>query len=143
MSTVLIAENELFAADLLRQILVDDGYEVCGIARGVEPAVTLGKRHKPDLALLDLRLASGELGTEIAAALGRGSGPGILYVTSDVGQIKLTKADGEACLSKPCRPADLLRSLKIVAEIVATGKASRPFPSGFRLLEARLPGAAF
>ena len=43
--------------------------EVCGIARTVAEAVELGLRHKPDLAVIDLRLADGELGTEVAALL--------------------------------------------------------------------------
>ena len=48
----------------------------------------------------------------------------------------LTAADGDACLSKPYRSADLLRSLQIVADIVATGTASPPFPHGFQVLPA-------
>ena len=47
-------------------------------------------------------------------------------------QVALT--DGDACLAKPYRSADLLRGLEIVAEIVATGKAQPPFPQGFQLL---------
>jgi hypothetical protein len=48
----------------------------------------------------------------------------------------LTTADGDACLSKPYRSADLLRGLEIVEEIVATGKALPPFPQDFRVLSA-------
>ena len=139
MLKVLIAENDLLMADMLEEIVVDGGFEVCGIARTVAEGVALGKLHKPDLALLDLRLAGGELGTEIAARLDR-AGLGILYATGNAGQIDLSSADGEACLDKPYRPADVLRALHIVEEITHTGTASPPFPSGFRLLES-LPGA--
>jgi CheY-like chemotaxis protein len=66
---VLIAEDDLMIADLAEEILVEHGYEVCGIARKVAEAVALGQHHKPDLAVLDLRLADGGLGTEIAARL--------------------------------------------------------------------------
>jgi hypothetical protein len=38
------------------------------------------------------------------------------------------------CLSKPYRSTDLLRSLEIVAEIVASGAGSPPFPKGFQVL---------
>src|SRR5471032_1707583 len=135
MVKVMIAEDDLLMADMLEDVLIESGYEVCGIARTVEEGVELGERYKPDLALLDLRLAAGGLGTEIAARLDRQGRPGVLYATGNNGQIELTKANGEACLGKPYRAADVVRALKIVEEIVSTGKASRPFPNGFRVLE--------
>jgi hypothetical protein len=49
----------------------------------------------------------------------------------------LTAADGHACLAKPYRSADLVRSLEIVAGTVQTGTASRPFPAGFQVLALR------
>ena len=70
MLKVLIAENDLLTADMLEEVLVDSGYDVCGIARSVEEGVALGNLHQPDLALLDLRLAAGGLGTDIAAPAG-------------------------------------------------------------------------
>ena len=135
MLKVMIAENDLLMADMLEESLVDAGYEVCGIARTVAEGVALGELHKPDLALLDLRLSHGGLGTEIAAQLDRKGGLGILYATGNSGQIRLSKEDGEACLDKPYRAVDVVRALKIVEEIISTGKAARPFPSGFHLLE--------
>jgi CheY-like chemotaxis protein len=131
---VLIAEDDLMIADLAEEILIEHGYEVCGIARTVAEAVVLAQHHKPDLAVLDLRLADGDLGTEIAAQLLPLGRLGVLYATGNISQVVLTTADGDACLSKPYRSADLLRGLEIVAEIVATGKALPPFPQGFRVL---------
>ena len=69
MSTVMIAEDDLLMADMLEDVLVAGGYEVCGIARTVEQGIELGDRCKPDLAVLDIRLADGGLGTDIAARL--------------------------------------------------------------------------
>jgi two-component sensor histidine kinase len=135
MLKVLIVENDLLMADMLEEALDDAGYDVCGIARTVEEAVALGEREDPDLALLDLRLAAGGLGTEIAARLDRESGLGILYVTGNAEQIYLTKADGDACLVKPYRSEDIVRGLKIVSEVIANGLSLLPFPGGFRLLE--------
>jgi CheY-like chemotaxis protein len=131
---VLIAEDDLMIADLAEEVLVEGGYEVCGIARTVAEAVALAQHHKPDLAILDLRLADGGLGTEIAALLRPLGRLGVLYATGNASQVVLTTADGDACLSKPYRSIDLLRALEIVAEIVATGKAFPPFPKGFQVL---------
>jgi two-component sensor histidine kinase len=142
MSKVLIAENDLLLADMLEEDLIHAGYEVCGIARTVEEGIALGSRHDPDLALLELRLASGGLGTEIAARLDRESGLGILYATGTSDQFHLTRADGDACLLKPYRSEDIVRALKIVEQVVSTGTTMLAFPCGFRLLETLSVDAA-
>ncbi|MEA2731969.1 MAG: hypothetical protein QOF70_6444 [Acetobacteraceae bacterium] len=135
MLKVMIAEDDLFMADMLEDVLIGGGYDVCGIARTVSEAIELGERHKPDLAVLDVRLADGDLGTDIGARLNRVGGPGILYATGNLGQIDLGHANGTACLVKPYRPADLIRALKIVEQILSTGHGSQPFPKGFYVLE--------
>ena len=132
MLKVLIVEDDLMLADFAEEILAEQGYEICGIARTVAEAVALARHSRPDLVVLDLRLADGELGTEVAAQLTVFGRPGILYVTGNMSQVALT--NGDACLAKPYRSTDLLRSLEIVAGIVATGKAQPPFPQGFQLL---------
>src|ERR1700677_1168245 len=112
MLKVLIAEDDLMIADMAEEILVERGYEVCGIARTVAEAVALGRRHKPDLAIIDLRLADGELGTEIAARLSHLDRVAVLYTAGNMGQILLTAASGHACLAKPYHGTDLLQGLK-------------------------------
>jgi DNA-binding response OmpR family regulator len=133
MPKVLIAEDDLMIADMAEEVLIAHGYEVCGIARTVAEAVALGLCHKPDFALIDLRLADGELGTEIAAQLEE-LNLGILYATGNMAQVVLTAANGHACLAKPYRGTDLVRGLKIVSDIVRTGTAVTPFPRGFQVL---------
>jgi DNA-binding response OmpR family regulator len=134
MLKVLIAEDDLMIADTAEEILVECGYEVCGIARTVAEGVALGLRHKPDLALIDLRLADGGFGTEIATQLGAVGRLGVLYATGNVSHVMLNAANGDACLAKPYSAADLQRGMEIVAGMVATGSASPPFPRGFQVL---------
>jgi CheY-like chemotaxis protein len=134
MLKVLIAEDDLMIADMAEEMLLTFGYEVCGIARTVAEAVALSLRHKPDLAVFDLRLADGGFGTEITAQLGGLGTLGVLYASGNIPHGALTAADGHASLAKPYRAADLLRGLEIVADILATGTASPPFPRGFRVL---------
>ena len=141
MLKVLIVEDDLMLADFAEEIIVEQGYEVSGIARTVTDAVALARRCRPDLVILDLRLADGGLGTEVAAQLPAVGRPGILYVTGNMSQVALIH--GDACLAKPYRSVDLLRSLEIVAGIVATGKAQPPCPRGCHLLHpAAEPEAA-
>jgi DNA-binding response OmpR family regulator len=139
---VLIAEDDLMIADLAEEIVVEAGYEVCGIARTVAEAVAMARQHKPDLAILDLRLADGGLGTEIAAQLLPLGRLGVLYATGNMSQVALTTANGDACLAKPYSSTDLLRGLKIVAEIVADTKVLSSFPQGFQVLPPASPVVA-
>ena len=45
MLKVLIAEDDLMIADMSEDVLVEHGYEVCGIGCTVDQAVTLGRHH--------------------------------------------------------------------------------------------------
>ncbi len=132
---VLIVEDDFLIADMTEEILVGHGYDVCGIAGAVEDAVALGRLHKPELALIDFRLAAGGLGTEVARQLKLICAPGILYATGNNAQVAIHNTDGHECIGKPYRAADLLRSLEIVFDLVSTGIAMPPFPYGFQLLE--------
>jgi len=134
MLNVLIAEDDLLIADMAEEVLVEHGYNVCGIARTVAEALALAWQHKPDLAILDVRLANGDLGTQIAAELAGLTQLGILYVTANVSAVTRAAVHGHACLAKPYRTGDLLRSLEIVTEMIDTGTASPPFPSNFHVL---------
>jgi DNA-binding response OmpR family regulator len=134
MPTVMIAEDDLMVADMLEEVLTERGYDVCGIAHTVDKAVELGERHKPDLAILDIRLAGGGIGTDIPARLKPQGRMGVLYASGHAGQVNLTKADGDALLVKPYRSEDVVRALKIVENIVSTDEDSRRFPKGFSLL---------
>jgi DNA-binding response OmpR family regulator len=131
---VLIVEDDFMIADMSEDLLVAGGYEVCGIAATVQAAVSLGLRHKPDLALIDFRLADGGLGTEVATRLRATSRIGVLYATGNSKHVEMQNAEGEACLGKPYQAEDLVRGMKIVAEFVATGASTLPFPHGFHML---------
>jgi len=131
---ILIVEDDFMIADMVEEILVANGYEVCGFAATVSEGVALCRLHNPDLAIVDLRLADGELGTKMAAQLVPLGKLGILYATGNRSQVALTAADGHACINKPYSAEDLLRGLQLVTQIVATGTAVPPFPLGFHIL---------
>jgi two-component sensor histidine kinase/DNA-binding response OmpR family regulator len=135
----MIAEDDLFMADMLEEALAANGYDVCGIARTVEKAVELAEHYKPDLAVLDIRLANGGLGTDIPARLKSQGHMGVLYASGQVGQMSLTMADGDALIVKPYRSEDVIRALRIVEQIISSRNASR-FPKGFSVLKGGLSG---
>lgn len=134
MLKVMIAEDDLIIAEMAAEFLATCGYEVVGTARTVDAAVALGDAHRPDLAVIDLRLADGDLGTAIPGRLASLDRLGILYATANMAHLLQSGATGEACIRKPYRFPDLRRSLEIVTEMVTTGRASPPFPRGFQIL---------
>jgi hypothetical protein len=85
-----------------------------------------------------VHLAGGGIGTEIAFLLDRRGTLGILYATGNAGDVPLTAVDGQACISKPYRPSDIVRALKIVEQIVKHEATSLPFPRGCYALEDRI-----
>lgn len=136
MLKVMIVEDDAFAAETMEFFLGTNGYDVCGVASTVEKAIELGECHQPDFAILDVRLAGGGLGMDVAARLnGHGRRIGILYATGKIGSVRLTKANGDAYLGKPYRPEDIILSLQIIEQIISGGSASRPFPVRFRILD--------
>lgn len=129
-------------ADMAEEVLAEAGYDVIGIARTVDEGLALAVRHKPSLAVIDQRLACGGLGTSLAAQIAMDRSlqrVGILYATGNVASVKAIEVAGDACLAKPYRAADLVHALTLVAEIVDTGHATPPWPSGFSQIQARRP----
>jgi len=110
---VLIAEDDLMTAETIAEALVGAGYEVSGVARTVSEGVALGRAVRPDLAIVDIRLAGGGLGTEIVTQLRDGNHIGVLYESGYINQ-PLELAAGDACIAKPYSTKDLLCALKIV-----------------------------
>jgi DNA-binding response OmpR family regulator len=133
---VMIAEDDLMIADMIEESLIDAGYESCGIARTVTEGVALGWLHRPDLAIIDMRLAEGGLGTDIVAELAD-LRIGILYASGNIEQV-MRVANGGSCIAKPYEITNLLRALDIVAGMAIKGVApTPPFPRGFLLLEEK------
>lgn len=96
----------------------------------------MGHALKPDLGVIDLRLADGRFGTEVAAALCEDGSFGALYSTGNPHHPLLQGAPGMACLAKPYSPDALLSALRIVRERMTKAIDRTAFPVGFRLLAA-------
>lgn len=126
-------------ADCLGETLLDDGHVICGVTSSVAEAVALARRHRPDIAILDMQLRGGERGTEIADQLAESGDlgrTGILYVTGESDRVIRDARVGHACLNKPYTFATLAAAIGIVQEIARDGVTSRELPRGMRLLNS-------
>jgi len=132
---VLIVEDEAKLAGLLRDYLVQDGFEASVLHRGdeVEPWV---RTHDVDLVLLDLMLP-GKNGLEVCKALRASSGVAIIMVTARVEEIDRLLglelgADDYIC--KPFSPREVVARVKAVLRRAKRGE--RPGEAGVKLDEA-------
>jgi CheY-like chemotaxis protein len=142
MHKILIVEDDLLLADMAEDLVCALGYEVCGIAQTIVEAIALGELHQPNIAIIDMRLANGELGTDLAEKLTeRIPGIGVLYATGNCAKVLQAHTKGHGCIGKPYRDTDLKRALEIITEMTATGTATPPFPRGFRLLSSAGPAS--
>lgn len=57
---LLVVEDEPTAAEAVRQAVIGLGHTVCGTAATEAAAVELARRERPDVALMDVRLAGGD-----------------------------------------------------------------------------------
>jgi DNA-binding response OmpR family regulator len=134
MLTVLIVEDDLSIAELLQDALECDGYSVIGIARAIDDAVLLTRKHRPDVAIVDVRLEDGSSGTDLRTSLGETICPRIMFSTGDSSNEAILAAYGDAVMTKPYRLDDVGQGLRIIDEIARHGRTNIPFPKNFRLL---------
>ena len=109
---ILIVEDEAILALLLEEFLVDAGFEVVGVAGRLETALALIKRGQIDAAILDANLAGVSSGPA-ALALAAASVP-FVVVSGYLPEQQSDAFSGAVCLQKPCRPDDLIRTLRAI-----------------------------
>lgn len=111
-----------------------DGYHVTGVARTVREAIESAERTPPELAVIDVRLAHGELGTDVGAYLRRTSNTKIMYSTGNSNDSRLLETCGDAVMTKPYSLSDVARGLKIIEQVAVSGNTTIALPRNFRLL---------
>ncbi|MGA7457234.1 MAG: response regulator [Methyloceanibacter sp.] len=78
----LIVEDEIVIALDLENAMTDLGYEVCALAPSERSARAVAMQEEPDLALVDVCLAGGREGIEMARWLREVCGISIVFVTA-------------------------------------------------------------
>lgn len=66
---VLVVEDDMLVAHGVAGVVEEAGMVVCGIARSEGEAARLAAACMPDLAIVDIRLASGDTGVRAAALI--------------------------------------------------------------------------
>ena len=113
---ICIVEDEPIIADYLEQCLLDDGFEVVGIADSFDQAKKLLMNSQPDLLLLDINLGTGPDGVDLAHFINQQINKPFLFVTSNTDaqtleRVKLTNPAG--FVMKPFRKEDLITQIEL------------------------------
>ncbi len=113
---VLLVDNDLDILEVLERRLISKEFRVVTALSG-EEALKLVKDHKPDLAILDLKLP-GMNGYELCRRLKKDRRyrdiPLVMLTVKDQTEDKLQgiEAGADACLTKPYAPDRLLREIE-------------------------------
>ena len=111
---VLVLEDDSLVASL-RDVLELGGCEVTGIAASVNDALRLAETTKPDLAIVDVRLAGPRDGIEGAELLRQQFGIPVIFLTGDIDEATARRAsaiDPAGYLVKPVHGHELVEAIR-------------------------------
>jgi DNA-binding NarL/FixJ family response regulator len=113
---ILIVEDDPLIAEEIRQSLDELDYQVCGKAYTPANALRQLDIQRPDLVLLDINLAGGAEGLDIAAAINHLYRIPFVFLTSYADRATLDRAkllEPAGYIVKPFTEKDLLAGLEI------------------------------
>ena len=102
---ILLVDDDVLIALLLEEVLTGLGHEVCAVATTENAAISAALKYKPDLMIVDMRLAEGNGVSAVREILSRGfipyvlmSGDALSFRVPDPARIILRKPFQEAAL---------------------------------------------
>jgi two-component system, response regulator PdtaR len=127
---ILIVEDEMLVALQIEGFLIAAGHDVVGIADCTARALVLAADRAPELALVDVNLARGDNGVELAAQL-HAIGIQILFASGNCPP-NLTRHEAIGCLGKPFGQQDMTAAIA-AADARMRGAQVTVAPPGLRL----------
>jgi two-component system, response regulator PdtaR len=129
MTSVLIVEDDPLIAISLRMVLEDEGHEVCGVAATERQGISLGLIHRPDIAVVDVRLAEGS-----GIAVGRrllAEGARVLFATAYAAEVAREFHDVDVTIiEKPYDAQSIVRTVRLLSVGSLSSDGSRGLSSG-------------
>jgi len=136
MLRILIVEDEPLLATTLKHLIeLNPRFQVTHIADDLETALAAVEERRPDLALVDLKLARGSTGFSVAFKLNE-LGVACLFTTGKAPPFPMPDL-ALGCLTKPYTEEDVVRALKAAEDLVRGRERLRPsLPENLRIYEA-------
>src|SRR3954464_6026400 len=108
---ILIVEDQMLIALDLERLIAGMDYQVCGIARTRTEALRLAEEHRPDLVVMDVRLADGSDGIAAARELRQRFGIAALLISGQIDGAQAEQAEASSFLRKPFEARQLRRAI--------------------------------
>ena len=103
---ILIVEDEAIPAMLLEEMVEDLGFTVCGKAVSGPGAVMAAEDYRPDLVLMDIRLAQGTDGIDAAIEIRQRLGIPSLFMSAFSDQATMVRAQAAQPVGFVGKPYD-------------------------------------
>ena len=126
MSSVVIVEDELIAAEYLKELLEGNGFDVLAIIDSGKEAIKKIPRLEPDIVLMDIMLKDSVSGSEVALSL-KATAPhiAILFLTAYTDDEMVNyaiDANSYGYLMKPYNESEIVNTLRVVSARANTAK---------------------
>ena len=135
--TLMIVEDEALVAIALRDELTDAGYHVLDLTERHTEALEVATACKPNLALVNIRLAGHDDGVELAEQL-KELGIPVLLISGQVSRARSAQTVAIASFPKPYDAADMALAVVYLLALMQ-GDASQVKPDGLEVFH----GAGF
>nr|WP_294851085.1 response regulator [uncultured Sphingomonas sp.] len=125
MLKILIVEDDTQLATTLKYLVEDNPrYRVVATADDQESAVAAAELHRPDLALVDLKLSNGSTGFSVAVRMSDFDVP-CFFITGRAPDFPMPDL-ALGCLMKPFTADDIHRSLAAAEDLMRGRETLRP-----------------
>ncbi|WP_049976101.1 response regulator [Azospirillum sp. B506] len=127
---ILIIEDEFLIAEGVSLTLQSAGHEVTGIADDLPSALALAGQERPDMAFVDIKLANGSNGLDVAREL-KAMGVACVFATGNPPNKAQAGGAGLGYIAKPFSPRVLLQTAAFVAKSLSPCAPEAVAPNGF------------
>ena len=134
--TLMIVEDEILVATVLRDELEEAGYNVLDLTDRHAEALEVARASKPDLALVNIRLAGRDDGLKLAEHLKALDIP-VLLISGQVSRARSAQTVAIGSLPKPYAAADMVLAVTYLLARLQ-GDASLPRPEGLEVFDEDL-----
>ncbi len=139
---IMIVEDETSVSFVLEEMLTENGYEVPCVACSGEDAIIMAKKNRPDLILMDIKLASELDGIETATKiLSQLDIPSVFLTGYGNEELvdRASEADPLGYLMKPSKMVQILATIRLALQKINRKKRNENSPE-FRCISSALVG---
>ncbi len=136
---ILVVDDDRLVLATVTHGLARAGYEVIDADNG-DDAILLARQHKPDLALLDIRM-EGKSGFDVAEYLRASLGTPFMFLSAFADDATVAQVKALGAVAYLVKPLDIAQIVPTVEAALSSVRARRAPPPGPRPGAAALPAA--